>query len=396
MICLPVKLAFSLTLLLSLVPSAFGFGSALSYQGSLEDAGLPAEGNYDLQFELLDAANTPVGPPLLLEDVVVSRGVFTVELDFGINAFDGSDRQLRIAVRPGASVAPLTTLSPSTRLTPVPYAQVAQAAELAGFAYTVADNSVTATKIANGSVGSTKINVNEIQRRVSGACAAGSAVRSVDSAGLVSCEVDDVGITSVTAGTGLTGGGATGGVSLGVASGGVGTTQLANGAVTLAKIASGCTEGQTLKIVAGALACANTPGVVAFREAGGVVNVTLADQVLISNVVVPANSGTLVVSYGATAILIGHPTNNPNGSDVVLELRVDGSVWDSVIANVALAGGGGVNGDVNLNLTGDMLNGVAQISNSFAAQTLSLRVRTTKTSQTALPTLAATWLKIDR
>lgn len=73
----------------------------------------------------------------------------------------------------------------------------------------------------NGSVGLAQINPAEVQRRVSGSCPAGFAMRAVGVNGGVSCVV--VGdITGVVAATGLVGGGLVGNVGLAVAFGGSG------------------------------------------------------------------------------------------------------------------------------------------------------------------------------
>ena len=122
---------------------AAAIDTRLSYQGSLEDAGQPANGVYDLQFTLQDTAGGTIGSPLLRDDVAVVGGVFTVELDFGATAFTGPDRQLQIGVRPGAATGSYTLLLPATRITPAPYAQVADDAL---FAATVADSAVNSAK----------------------------------------------------------------------------------------------------------------------------------------------------------------------------------------------------------------------------------------------------------
>ena len=99
-------------------------GHAFTYQGRLETSGSPADGPYDLQFRLMDAAagGSQIGGIFTVDDAPVSDGVFTVELDFGANAFAAGARWLEISVRPGAGGS-YTLLSPRQKLNPAPLAQ---------------------------------------------------------------------------------------------------------------------------------------------------------------------------------------------------------------------------------------------------------------------------------
>lgn len=103
---------------------ALGQETLFSYQGQLKDGGTPADGIYDFQFTLRDAATlgNTIGSPVITDDVLVANGVFTVTLDFGAEGFPGADRWLEIAVRPGASSEAFTVLSPSQPVTATPYA----------------------------------------------------------------------------------------------------------------------------------------------------------------------------------------------------------------------------------------------------------------------------------
>ena len=78
--------------------------TSFTYQGRLTDGSTPASGVYDMKFRLVDAGSNPQGSPdtVTLDNpgVTVTNGVFTVQLDFGANAFDGSTRLLEISVRP--------------------------------------------------------------------------------------------------------------------------------------------------------------------------------------------------------------------------------------------------------------------------------------------------------
>ncbi|MGE0599182.1 MAG: hypothetical protein AB7J35_07950 [Dehalococcoidia bacterium] len=105
-------------------------GSGFTYQGRLTDAGSPANGTYDLRFILYDAetAGAAVGSTQTKEDVNVTNGLFSVELDFGNAAFNGDARWVELAVRPGASAGTFTVLSPRQPISPTPYALFAKAA----------------------------------------------------------------------------------------------------------------------------------------------------------------------------------------------------------------------------------------------------------------------------
>jgi hypothetical protein len=99
-------------------------GTVFTYQGRLTDGGSPANGTYDFQFKLYDAASNgaQVGSTITMEDVTITDGLFTVALDFGSSAFTGDARYLEIGVRPGSSTGAYTTLTPRQALTPTPYA----------------------------------------------------------------------------------------------------------------------------------------------------------------------------------------------------------------------------------------------------------------------------------
>jgi hypothetical protein len=98
--------------------------SAFTYQGSLTDGSNPANGAYDFEFKLYDAASggSQVGSTVASNDVNVSDGLFTVELGFGSNVFTGDARWLEIGVRGGSETGAYTTLTPRQPLTAAPYA----------------------------------------------------------------------------------------------------------------------------------------------------------------------------------------------------------------------------------------------------------------------------------
>lgn len=102
---------------------AASLGTAITYQGRLNEANKPANGPRDFRFILYDsdAGGTQVGTTIMLDDVQVVNGIFTVPLDFG-NIFDGTALWLEVSVRAGTSTGAYTTLSPRQPLTGAPYA----------------------------------------------------------------------------------------------------------------------------------------------------------------------------------------------------------------------------------------------------------------------------------
>ena len=118
----PIFLSVMLFLVL-ISASASAQTSSFTYQGKLSDGGIPASGNYDLQFTLWDSVSggTQVGTPQTVSTVAVSNGIFTVSIDFGASAFPGANRFLEIGARVSGGGS-FTVLSPRQQITSTMYA----------------------------------------------------------------------------------------------------------------------------------------------------------------------------------------------------------------------------------------------------------------------------------
>ena len=121
----PTRCIFSLALLITcnLAWSVFAQDSAFTYQGRLNTGATQANGEYEMTFDLYDAAtNGNVVGSQSVAPVPVTNGLFMVSLDFGSNAFNGAPRWLEITVNLFGSDQIPTTLAPRQRITSAPYA----------------------------------------------------------------------------------------------------------------------------------------------------------------------------------------------------------------------------------------------------------------------------------
>lgn len=109
-------------------------GTAFTYQGHLTQNGTSVNGMCDSRFRLFDSATAgdQVGPTQTFNNVSVTNGLFTVQLDFGDGAFDGEKRWLAVEVRCPAGSGSFMALSPRQELTPTPYALFAADGGAAG------------------------------------------------------------------------------------------------------------------------------------------------------------------------------------------------------------------------------------------------------------------------
>jgi hypothetical protein len=112
--------------LLILPGFAHGQGTAFTYQGRLTENAAPANGVVELQCTLWNALSGGTqmasGTPATTS-VSITNGLFTVPLDFGTTAFDGSDRYLQIEAR--TTLGPFSLLTPRQKITATPYALLA-------------------------------------------------------------------------------------------------------------------------------------------------------------------------------------------------------------------------------------------------------------------------------
>src|SRR6267154_996347 len=104
--------AIALSSLFAAVSPVFAQGTALTYQGRLNDGTNPAKGNYDLLFIVYDAAfaGSQHGPILTNSPTAVSNGLFNATLDFKTGVFTGANLWLEICVRTNGSAVGFATL----------------------------------------------------------------------------------------------------------------------------------------------------------------------------------------------------------------------------------------------------------------------------------------------
>jgi hypothetical protein len=102
--------------------SAEPLGSAFTYQGQLQDAGAPANGNYDFEFVLFasEVGGTAIDT-VTSSNLAVDRGLVNAPLDFTDVPFDGQALWVEVHVRHAGSGV-YTTLSPRQPLAAAPYA----------------------------------------------------------------------------------------------------------------------------------------------------------------------------------------------------------------------------------------------------------------------------------
>jgi hypothetical protein len=112
----PSRYFIAISVIVLLVAAGQAQTTAFTYQGRLNNSSMPANGNYDMTFDLHSAqtGGVPIASQTIV-DVPVTNGIFTVQLDFGGAAFSGGDRWLEIIVEG-------TLLSPRQKIASAPYA----------------------------------------------------------------------------------------------------------------------------------------------------------------------------------------------------------------------------------------------------------------------------------
>ncbi len=104
-------------------------GTAFTYSGSLNNAGIPASGVFDFTFSLSSSSNDlmQVGETITNSAVSVTNGAFAATLNFGPGILTGNPLWVQIGVRTNgaASFILLNALQP---ILPVPYATFANTA----------------------------------------------------------------------------------------------------------------------------------------------------------------------------------------------------------------------------------------------------------------------------
>lgn len=173
--------------------------TTFTYQGVLTTDGQAARGVYDVSFALFNTASggTQLGA-VTNTGLGISNGIFTAQLDFGAGVFTGTNYWLELGVRTNGG-ASFITLNQRQPVLPAPYAIYATAVDGSGVTGAVA----VATFSQNAADLSTQLKSAGMLNN-SGNPLDWTQLKNVP-AGLAD-GTDNVGVTSVTAGPGLSGG----------------------------------------------------------------------------------------------------------------------------------------------------------------------------------------------
>ncbi len=205
-----------LLILYGFMANAIPLDTSFTYQGELKNsAGIAYNGLFDFRFEAFDASLENTGFSFgffIADDVQVTDGIFTTQIDFDGGAFFGDKVWLEISVRDGNSTGGYQTLLPRQQVTATPYASHASFAQNIGInsvstneiinatiaTADLANSSVSSAKIVDGTIVAADVNSAQVQRRVTTTCPAGQFMQAVNQDGTAVCVAETAGITSVT------------------------------------------------------------------------------------------------------------------------------------------------------------------------------------------------------
>jgi hypothetical protein len=258
---------------------------------------------------------------------------------------------------------------------------------------------VDTTKILDGTIAAVDIDASQVQRRVTGLCAAGQLMTGVNADGTVACASGSgSGITEIIAGTGLVGGGTTGAIPLGVAFSGPGVTPAAARSDHTHQIgASASNVGIGAQVLASGLTGTSNTGVGfnALRATtSGNFNTALGAQALTDNSTGDSNTGIgylalAETSAGSSNTAVGYLSlssnltgnNNTAVGARALDAVTTGDENTAVGRNAMVENTGG---NMNTAIGARALDSNTIGSNNVAVGTLALGNNTTGASNVAL------------
>jgi hypothetical protein len=146
-------------------------GTSFNHSCQLKHGGSPANGNYDFEYRLFDAASggNEVAAVVHRPGVAVVNGACANKVDFGHAFDDGQERWMEIRVRQAGSpnFTPLSRQKCSVSLQARHAAQSASAA-MADVAKAVSPNAVTGSGIQNGTITAEKLVPGQVVKSLNG------------------------------------------------------------------------------------------------------------------------------------------------------------------------------------------------------------------------------------